>query len=133
MSAIKLKNQIVRTLAAAVASGTLPAGVAFEATLSNGRIAVRITSTPFDVLKPGKIKLGDGHMSYTVSLMAGPEADHTAEGCKLLADAEAIVKSVCPQGARVWFAGEAYNAQGRRMRIAALAALAVQPALAVAI
>lgn len=132
MSAIKLKNQIVRALVAAVASGTLPKGVTFEAQLKDRRIFVRIISAPFDALKPERIKLDDYGMSYSLSLMSGPEKDHTPEGCKLLADAEAIVKGICPQGARVWFGSECYNAQGRRMRIAALAPQPSQPvALAV--
>lgn len=135
MSAIKLKNDIVRKLNAAVAAGTLPKGVTFEAQLKDRRIFVRIMSAPFDALKPERIKIDNLGMSYSysLSLMSGPEKDHTPEGCKLLANAEAIVKEICPQGARVWFGSECYNAQGRRMRLATLATPAAAPALAVAI
>lgn len=133
MSAIKLKNDIVRKLRAAVGAGTLPAGVEFEAQLKNRRIWVHIVAAPFDALKPGRITLGDHFMSYALSLMAPPEKDHTPEACKLLADAETIVKGACAQGAYVTFGSECYDAQGRRMKAAQAPKPATAPSVAAAL
>lgn len=114
MSAVKIKNQIIRTLHAAVAEGKIPAGVSFSATLKDRRISVEIDSAPFDVMKPERITVGKYGVTFTLNPFDGPEKDHTPKGVALLASVTEIIKAVCPKGAYAHFSSDCYAAQGIR-------------------
>lgn len=126
MSAVKIKNAILRALNVAIAQGDIPSGVVVSASLRDRRIGVFIEAAPFDVLKPERLRIGaSGSIGYAISIGAGPEKDHTESGVALLAKVKEIATAISPKGLWFCYSSDCYRAQALRARAAQAAA---QPA-----
>jgi hypothetical protein len=122
MSAVKLKNAVVKAVNAAIATGEIPKGTVVNARLSNRRIWLDIDAAPVDVLLPERIEQSPhGFSVFSVILMAPDEKNYTPEGIALKAQVARIASAICPQGLYVHFTSKCFNRQGARSLVAAFA------------
>lgn len=119
MSSVKVKNATIKAVTAAIADGTLPAGLLIAGRLTKGRIWIDINAAPIDTIRPERIQRMGSGTGYTIDLFADDLVNYTPEGVALKAKIIEIASAVCPKGLHVHFSSECFMRQGRRALAAA--------------
>jgi hypothetical protein len=117
MSAIKLKNAVLKGVRAAIANGELPA-IVVNATLKDRRIRVTIDAAPFDVIKQENLTLTKSGVGLKLEFGIDGVHHYTPEGIALEAKVMEIAKAICPTGVYVDLSPECFFEQGRRAKAA---------------
>jgi hypothetical protein len=125
MSLVKLKNAVLKSLNAAIATGQLPVGLIVAASVNNRRVWVDINAAPIDTIRPERIKNTALGTSVTIDLFADDLVNYTREGLALKAKVAEIAQTNTP--VVVHFSSECFTAQGRRANAARQVAAVAAP------
>lgn len=118
MSAVKLKNDTIKAINAAIAAGEIPAGTVIAGRLSDRRIWIDIDAAACDTILPKNVEVTDYGISFAIELFGGDEKNYTPEGIALKAKVLEVAHRVCPQGVVVHFTQKCFSAQARRTEVA---------------